>query len=56
MICTQQLHAGEAPLAQGACMKITCEGEIEEIGEKGEDKAGVSRQQESCRIQGHGCV
>lgn len=41
---------GEAPLARGGCSKITCEGEIEETGEKGE---GV-RQQESCRMQGHG--
>lgn len=51
MICTQQLCAGEALLAQGGCRKITCEGDIEETGEKGEDKAGVSRQQESCRIE-----
>lgn len=54
MICTQQLCAGEALLAQGGSRKITCEGEIEETREKGEDKAGVSRQQESCSSMSNG--
>lgn len=56
MICMHQLCAGEAPLAQGGCRKITCEGETEETGEKGADNAGVSRQQESCSMQGCGQV